>query len=102
LLDCSYCYALVHQVLTHLVVGGSVAIPPQPAWLGSTGRYIEQCEATTLAVVPSNRHSLLELPRLRGAHARVRMISIGGALVAEGLLHRAQQALPSVRLVVTY
>lgn len=102
LLDAAYCYALVHQILSHLIVGGSVAIPPQPAWLEATGRFIERFEATTLAVVPSILRSLLALPRLHTSLRRLRLLTVGGAAVDEALLRVAQEALPGVQIVVTY
>ena len=102
LLDGAYCYALVHQILSHFVVGGSVAIPPQPAWLEATGRLIERFEPTNVAVVPSILRVLLSLPRLYAPLRRLRFITIGGAAADEALLMRAQRIMPDVQLVVTY
>lgn len=102
LLDGAYCYALVHQVLTHFVVGGSVAIPRQPAWLEATGRFIERFKPTTLAVVPSALRSLLTLPRLHAPLSQLRLLTVGGAVVDESLLRYAQKILPGVQIVVTY
>lgn len=102
LLDGAYCYALVHQILSHIMVGGAGVVLRQPVWLEATGRFIERWQATTLAVVPSVLRTLLELPRIAETLGTLRMISIGGAAADEQLLQRAQQALPKVQLVVTY
>lgn len=102
LLDPTYCYAFVHQILSHWIVGGSVAMPPQPVWLEATGRLVERFEPTTLAVVPSILRTLLALPRLHAPLGRLRLLTVGGAAVDEALLRRAQETLPEVKLVVTY
>lgn len=102
LLDGAYCYALVHQMLSHIAVGASVAIPRQPAWLEATGRFIDRWQPTTLAVVPSILKALLALPRLRAQLRRLRMITVGGAPIDEPLMRHAQVTMPDTQLVITY
>jgi acyl-coenzyme A synthetase/AMP-(fatty) acid ligase len=102
LLDGSYCYALIHQIFSHLAVGGRVVVPPQPLWLEDVGRYIERWKPTTLALVPSMLQALLMKPRLLGPLATLRMITIGGAPIDEALLRATQSAIPGVQIVVTY
>jgi acyl-coenzyme A synthetase/AMP-(fatty) acid ligase len=100
-LDGAYCYALVHQILSHLIVGASVVFPEQPPWLARVGGDIERWKATTLAVVPSMLAAILRAPALREKLASLRVLTVGGGAVGETLLGEAAASVGG-NLYVTY
>ncbi len=97
MLDPAYCYALVHQVWTHLAVGGSVVFAPRATWRDGACR----AGVTTAAVVPG----LLGMLCTNGAAASlrgIRQLTVGGAPVLPRLLGATAELLPGTELVVTY
>jgi acyl-CoA synthetase (AMP-forming)/AMP-acid ligase II len=100
-LDGAYCYALVHQIFSHLVVGGSVALPPQPSWLPEIGLNSERHHATTVALMPSMLEAILRSDDICRSLGRLRVITVGGGPSSEPLLRRAREKLRSI-LFVTY
>jgi acyl-CoA synthetase (AMP-forming)/AMP-acid ligase II len=101
LLDSAYCYALVHQVLTHLVVGASVLFAPNPSWVGAPSFGAAAREATTTALVPALLHGLLAHGR-SAPLAGVRQLTVGGAAFPEALLAPTRAAFPRAEIIVTY
>lgn len=98
-LDPAYCYGLIHQVLSHLLLGAAVVVPPRPGWIPDVDAVIERHGCTTLAVVPSILQALVPAaPRL----ARLRLVTVGGAPAGEELLAAAQARMPDTALYVTY
>jgi acyl-coenzyme A synthetase/AMP-(fatty) acid ligase len=100
-LDSAYCYALVHQIFSHLLIGASIALPSQPPWLAGLATEIERSNATTLAIVPSMLGAILRVPALRKGLGALRLVTVGGGAAGEELLHEAA-SLVGGNLYVTY
>lgn len=102
-LDSAYCYALIHQIFSHLRVGAAVVMPTiSPAQQAQLGPACARLQITTLAVVPSILRLLIELPWLGATLQKLRLLTVGGAATPEGLLLKASRALPQTELYVTY
>ena len=100
LLDLSYCYALIYQVMTHLVAGAS-------SILGLTRERLAKRDpvpdsANTLAAVPSLWRWFMSsdgnLDRMRG----MRLLTLGGARTPRWLLDQTMSALPTTAVRITY
>jgi long-chain acyl-CoA synthetase len=102
LLDGAYCYAMVHQMFSHLGVGGSVVIPRHPVWLPTLEGMLDRLAITTLAVVPSMLNALLGLPAVVERMRHLRLLTIGGAGCPESILAHAHAVLPSTDIRITY
>jgi acyl-CoA synthetase (AMP-forming)/AMP-acid ligase II len=98
-LDCAYCYALVHQVFSHLIVGGSVALARHPPRLECLENDCRRMAANTLALVPSMLRAVL---RAGSQIDRLRLLTVGGAPIREDLLADAAQRFRNTEIVVTY
>jgi rifamycin polyketide synthase module 1/2/3 len=101
LLDGAYCYALVHQVMSHLVAGGAVLLPTASMSLGLPLAEAARHRATTLAVVPAMLKPLLAATAHAPARPRLRQLTVGGAAAREELLVRAHEQL-GCEVRVTY
>jgi acyl-CoA synthetase (AMP-forming)/AMP-acid ligase II len=102
ILDGAYCYAMVHQVFSHLAVGASIAWPDHPLWLPHLAATIRALEPTTLAVVPAVLHAIVSVPAIVTACASLRLVTVGGGAASAALLARARTAFPAVDLRITY
>lgn len=102
-LDAAYCYALIHQIFSHLYVGAAVVLRAdtsvQHAQLGPV---CVRHQITTLATVPSMLRTLIRLPWLGESLRGLRLLTIGGATIPESLLQETHRTLPGAALFITY
>ena len=100
LLDHCYCYALVHQVLSHLIVGASATVGIKPETLRAAG--LDRLrDATVLAAVPTLWQWLLIAPGLLD-HIHPRLLTLGGARTDRRLIEATANRLPDTRIAITY
>ena len=100
LLDLSYCYALVHQVMTHLVAGAS-------SNLGLTRQRLAKGDpipdrANTLAAVPSLWRWCMSSQRNADRMRGMRLLTLGGARTPRWLLDHTMSALTTTAVRITY
>lgn len=102
-LDAAYCYALIHQIFSHLYVGAAVVLRADTsAQHAQLGPVCVRHQITTLAMVPSMLRTLIRLPWLGESLRGLRVLTIGGATIPESLLQETHQTLPAVSLYITY
>ena len=91
-LDVAYCYALVHQILTHIIAGGSVSFAAQPLWQAGTVEQLERDGATTIALVPALLPALTSANSVGRALRSMRCVTVGvGAAAPADLLAAAAE-----------
>lgn len=102
-LDAAYCYALIHQIFSHLCVGAAVVLlSDSPAQNAQLGPICLHQQITTLAVVPSILQTLIRLPWLGQSLRSLRLLTLGGAPIPESLPQATGTLLPGAALYITY
>ncbi len=102
-LDAAYCYALIHQIFSHLYVGAAVVVrADSSAQHAQLGPVCVRHQITTLAMVPSMLRTLIRLPWLGESLRGLRLLTIGGATIPESLLQEIHRTLPNAALYITY
>ena len=102
-LDAAYCYALIHQIFSHLYVGAAVVLRADTsAQHAQLGPVCVRHQITTLATVPSMLRTLIRLPWLGESLRGLRLLTIGGAAIPESLLQETPRTLPGAALFITY
>lgn len=96
-------YCLVHQIISHLVVGASLAFADPPTFYPGFSSLISRFSPTNFTVVPAILRSIVSLlstseigPNL------VRQIFVGGGRAPSKLISQASRIFPKAEFVVTY
>ncbi len=100
LLDLSYCYALVHQVMTHLVAGASSILGLTKERLAKRDPVPDR--ANTLAAVPALWGWCMSSHRTADRMRGMRLLTLGGARTPRWLLDQTLNALTTTGVRITY
>ncbi len=98
-----HAYALVHQALCHLAIGGTVVIPRPPLLPPRLWQELKSSRATNVSTVPAIARFLAQgLAASRAALPDLRLVTIGAARVPAEVLLDLRRLLPHARIAVTY
>jgi acyl-CoA synthetase (AMP-forming)/AMP-acid ligase II len=102
-LPVAHAYALVHQCLCTLAVGGALCLPDSPLAPPVLCGALSAFRVTTLTAVPSVLKLLLEgLKRGRYDLSPLRLVTVGGSPSDGEVLRECKRLLPHVRFLLTY
>lgn len=102
ILPMCHAYALIHQVLAHLLLGATIHLPSIPLVAPALWHHLQREQITTLVMAPPWVPMLTEALRARPVLETLRLLTIGTGATCPDHLAGLAPLLPRTQIALTY